>query len=158
MALWELARGVLRAPYGFMSVRGKGTDVSSDTIESEAFSVDRAREAKVRCWEVRGCAGVRGLTDPLIEECPHSRSDCYSPCPIDCVYAARCSRPWHKVSSSPDLLLDVTVDRTAAIKKACQICEHFLTYGPRVGEDGSTANVLPERATAGEGRTTVHFF
>ena len=120
---------------------------------------DQEREEKARCWEARGCAGVKGLTDPLIEECPHARQDCYSPCPIDCVYAARCARPWHKVATSVDLLLDVTVDRTAAIKKACQFCEHFLTYGPRVGEDGSTVNELPQRATSDDaGRSTVHFF
>lgn len=115
-------------------------------------------EARVRCWEKRGCYGITGLSDPMVEECPHARQDCYSPCPIDCVYAARCPRPWHKVATSVDLMLDVTVDRSAAIKKACQICEHFLTYGPRVGEDGSHANELPDRATTSNDRVTVHFF
>ena len=111
----------------------------------------------LHCWERRGCEGVIGLTDPMEQECPHSRDDCYSPCPIDCRYA-QCMRPTHEVASDVNLLLDPTVDRTAPIKEVCRYCAFFLTHGPRLGADGPM-HEAPQKATVGDkGRSTVHFF
>ncbi len=88
---------------------------------------------KIRCWEHRGCEGIVGLNDELSQECPHGRTDCYSPCTIECQFA-QCRNPWHKVATDFNLLLDTTVDRSAAIKEGCRACEFFLKYGPRIGE------------------------
>lgn len=85
------------------------------------------------CWETRGCYGITGLKGYLCEECPHGRIDCYSPCTIECQFA-QCDRPQHKVATDFNLLLDTTVDRSAAIKEGCRVCEFFLTHGPRMGE------------------------
>lgn len=107
------------------------------------------------CWERRGCEGVFGLYDDMQNECPHSRDDCYSPCPIDCSYA-QCMRKTHAVATDVNLLLDPTVDRTVPIKEVCRFCAFFLTHGPRLGE-GGPKNASPAKASSsGEGRSTIH--
>ncbi len=102
-------------------------------MDAHAFPVDENGKPKVRCWEHRGCEGLTGLKGKLSEECPHGRTDCYSPCTIECQFA-QCSNPWHKVATDFNLLLDTTVDRSAVMKEGCRSCAYFLTYGPRVGE------------------------
>lgn len=108
----------------------------SDAAQHEAnldASKDGRKVPKIRCWEHRGCEGIDGLVDELSKECPHGRTDVYSPCVLECQFA-QCDRPWHKVSSDFNKLLDTTVDRSAAMKEGCRVCEFFLTYGPRIGE------------------------
>lgn len=109
------------------------------------------------CWELRGCHGEKGLTGMQEDECPHSRDDCYSPCPVDCNFTV-CSRPCHKVTSDVNLILDPTIDFTAPIKEACRFCEFFLKHGPRLGPDGP-AHVVPQKASSdAAGLSTMHFF
>ena len=98
-----------------------------------------------RCWELRGCDGIMGLCAPMSEECPHSRSDCYNPCPSECHYTS-CSRPTHVVATDINLILDDTVDRFAAIKQSCYMCEFFLKHAPRVGEIDRSQTLVPETA------------
>lgn len=114
----------------------------------------------VKCWELRGCHGIQGLTAPMSEECPHARIDCYSPCPAECKYSAACSRPWHKTTSDFNLILNPDVDRMAAIKKQCYVCEHFLTHGPSVSERVSdAAHSIPDTATRDSSNSvTLHVF
>lgn len=113
----------------------------------------------VRCWEYRGCHGLKGLTDLMEVECPHARDDCYSPCPVECKYTASCSRPWHETTGDINLVLDPSINRLAAIKKTCYVCKHFLTNGPRVGDDSVNTGVIPETATPdANDRVTLHLF
>ncbi len=115
-------------------------------------------EENIACWSHRGCEGVPGVGGTMEEECPHNRQDCYSPCPQECNYTV-CSRPWHHTTSDIDLILDTTVDRYAAVKRNCYMCEHFLKYGPRVGSQKSGENVIPETATSeGSDDVTIHLF
>ncbi len=129
-------------------------ELNNATCADEGF-----RNGKpVRCWEHRGCEGLPGLTGNMTDECPHARTDCYSPCPADCNFTA-CQRAWHKVATSVDLVLDPTVDRSSTIKVVCRFCEHFLRFAPRVGEDGSLANVAPDQVTSEEdNRFKIHLF
>jgi hypothetical protein len=76
------------------------------------------------CWEIRGCEGPENC----YEHCPHYELG--GRCPVDCAFA-ECTRPTHKVASGLDLL-DPTIDRTAAIKECCCICQFFLDNGPRL--------------------------
>lgn len=109
------------------------------------------------CWAYRGCSGLMGLVNPMQEECPHSRTDCYSPCPAECSYTV-CSRPWHRATSDVSLIFDDTVDRRAAVKKACYMCEYFLKHGPRVG-DLEDSPVVPETVTRDSTKAmTIHLF
>jgi hypothetical protein len=112
-----------------------------ETGETEG---QKRKTPKIRCWEHRGCEGIDGLIDPLSKECPHGRTDCYSPCKLECQFA-QCHNPWHKVATDFNLLLDTTVDRSAAIKEGCRVCEFFLKYGPRLGEQEHRDD--PETAT-----------
>ncbi len=149
-----------------------GVDVASFDALVESLNVEgyedaalaevRAAAAEgekrpVACWTLRGCAGLKGLTAPMEDECPHSRADCYSPCPAECQYTA-CARPWHRTATDFDLILDPTVDRMAATKKSCYTCEYFLKNGPRVGE-GASAGPVPETATKDSSSSvTIHLF
>lgn len=129
---------------------------SDEKIPDEVGESNGERFA--RCWEHRGCVGKMGLTDFMSEECPHSRQDCYSPCPAECKYTV-CSRPWHKTATGFDLILDPTVDRMAAIKQVCYTCEHFLKHGPRVGEGASDGRFKPDAATKdSDSSVTIHLF
>lgn len=89
----------------------------------------RGEDGVVRCWEVRGCAGIYGFGAYMEDECPHNVPDRYSPCPGTCAYT-RCQRPWHREATSLDDLLDPRVDRMAAIKEECRHCLHFIRKGP----------------------------
>lgn len=140
--------------------------VESLNVEGyEDAAVAEAREAArngvktpVACWKHRGCEGLMGLTSPMEEECPHSRSDCYAPCPQDCQYTA-CTRPWHRTASDFDLILDPSVDRMAAVKRRCYSCEYFLKNGPRIGEGGTEGRIVPESATKeSDSSVTIHLF
>ena len=112
-------------------------------------------ETSKACWTIRGCEGIEGLYGMMKDECPHGRTDCYSPCKIDCHFA-QCTRPTHKVAKSFDLLLDPTVDRNAAIKEGCRVCEFFLTHGPRIGETESSD--APESAIATDIGVSINLF
>ena len=115
-------------------------------------------QTPVACWSLRGCSGLMGLEQALELECPHSRSDCYNPCPTECGYTA-CVRPWHKMTSNIDLIFDETVDRRAAIKKSCYTCEYFLKHGPRVQEGTLSGSSVPDTATAdSDSKVTIHLF
>lgn len=127
-----------------------------ERLAHPALPEQTERKARTRCWEHRGCEGIDGLNDPLLQECPHGRTDCYSPCVMECQFA-QCSNPWHRVATDFSILLDVTVDRSAAIKKCCQVCEYFLTQGPRIGE--VEHRELPRSATPNsDSNVTVHVF
>lgn len=88
-------------------------------------------DGTVRCWEVRGCAGVYGWGGYMEDECPHNVPDRYSPCPATCAFT-RCQRPWHREAVSFEDLLDPDVDRMKANKEQCRQCLHFIKHGPRV--------------------------
>jgi len=77
------------------------------------------------CWEERGC------DEEMASRCPHAISSMDGLCIAGCRYAA-CDKPHHKTATSFDLLLDSTVDRSAAIKEVCVFCEFFLNNAPRV--------------------------
>lgn len=125
-----------------------------DSLNVESQEVPAGRE---KCWSLRGCDGLMGLTKPMQEECPHNRSDCYRPCPEDCTYTA-CARPWHRVTTDVSLLFDTRIDRGAAVKKACYSCEFFLTHGPKVGE-ATVERVVPEASTSDSSNdVTIHLF
>lgn len=112
----------------------------------------------VQCWTLRGCSGLMGLEVALELECPHSRADCYNPCPAECSYTA-CSRPWHRMTSDINLIFDETVDRQAAIKKTCYTCAYFLKHGPRIHERVSDGVSAPDTATKdSDSRVTIHLF
>ncbi len=112
----------------------------------------------VPCWTLRGCSGLMGLEEALELECPHSRADCYNPCPTECSYTA-CSRPWHRMTSDVNLIFDETVDRKAAIKKACYTCAYFLKNGPRIHEGVSKESYVPDTATKdSDSKVTIHLF
>lgn len=135
---------------------------SLDVEGYEDQALAAAREARdgapVACWAYRGCSGLMGLTEPMEEECPHSRHDCYSPCPAECGYTA-CSRPWHRSTTDINLIFDETVDRMAALKKNCYTCSYFLTHGPRIGEGEGFEAPIPDTATKdSESAVTIHLF
>ena len=110
------------------------------------------------CWSLRGCHGLLGLTEAMEFECPHARTDCYSPCPAECKYTA-CSNPWHKTATDFNLILDDTVDRLSALKKNCYTCEYFLKYGPRISDIRDDAPIVPDAATADSpDSVTIHLF
>lgn len=145
-----------------------GADVSSMEALVESLKVEgyedaalmqaRLNHEPVACWAHRGCEGLMGLTRPMEQECPHSRDDCYAPCPAECGFTT-CTRPWHASTSDVGLILDPTVDRKAAIKKNCYTCSYFLTHGPRVGERASDESAIPETATSDSAENvTIHLF
>lgn len=79
-----------------------------------------------KCWEQRGC------DEEMQAECPHS-AQIGDRCPTKCAFAA-CQRPTYDLVTDPELLWDVSVDRSHAIKEPCLFCRHYLTRGPRVPE------------------------
>lgn len=92
----------------------------------------RGANGVARCWELRGCAGLFGLYEPMERECPHATDPHYAVCPTTCTFS-QCERPWHRLAQGLDLL-DPTVDRFQAVKEQCRTCAHFIAHGPRVGE------------------------
>lgn len=91
----------------------------------------RGADGVIRCWTVRGCAGLWGPTGNYMElDCPHNLPDRYSPCPGTCAFT-HCQRPWHEEATTLDDLLDPNVDRLQAIKEECRHCLHFIRRGPR---------------------------
>lgn len=78
-----------------------------------------------RCWELRGC------DDRMQADCPHP-TQLKDRCPSKCAFAV-CDRPHYEVTSDPDLIFSVEVDRGAAIKDTCLSCAFFLRHGPRLG-------------------------
>lgn len=125
-------------------------------------AVEDARNSEnkvpVACWAYRGCSGLMGLEAPLEMECPHSRQDCYNPCPVECSYTA-CSRPWHKVTADFDLIFDESVDRQVALKKSCYTCAYFLKNAPRVSDRVDADVLVPDTATRdSDSRVTIHLF
>lgn len=78
-----------------------------------------------KCWEERGC------DDEMQAECPHS-VEFMDRCPSKCAFAA-CGRSSHKLTTDPELIFSVEVDRESAIKENCFFCEFFLKNGPRLG-------------------------
>lgn len=111
------------------------------------------------CWSFRGCHGLRGLVEDMESECPHARRDCYNPCPSECFYTA-CTNKWHRTTSDFNLLLDDSVDRSAAIKRNCYTCEYFLVHGPRLGQDESIDwPLVPGSASSDSSHdVTIHLF
>jgi hypothetical protein len=63
--------------------------------------------------------------------CPHATSSVDGVCPAECCYTA-CQRPQRQLTASIDLLLDCTVNRSAAIKENCLNCAFFLKNAPRI--------------------------
>ena len=75
------------------------------------------------CWSERGCdADMR-------ESCPHAM-DPDEQCPLSCHYA-KCDRQTHRATGDPMLVLDPTIDFSAAAKEICTRCVFFLSSGPR---------------------------
>ena len=110
------------------------------------------------CWSFRGCHGLKGLVEDMEVECPHARTDCYNPCPSECYYTY-CTNKWHRATSDFNLLLDDTVDRSAAIKRNCYTCEYFLLHGPRVSDGCRDLPVVPDSASSQSSHdVTIHLF
>lgn len=78
-----------------------------------------------KCWEERGC------DDEMQADCPHP-VDFKDNCPTKCAFAV-CDRPSYQLTTDPELVFSVEVDRSAAIKDGCFYCEFFLKNGPRKG-------------------------
>ncbi len=76
------------------------------------------------CWEQRGC------DDEMQATCPHPTT-LKDRCPSKCAFA-RCDRPSREVTSDPELIFSVDIDRSAAIKEDCLHCAFFLRSGPRI--------------------------
>lgn len=76
------------------------------------------------CWSNRGC------DDEMRERCPHAINPAEQ-CPLSCLFS-KCSRETHCRTSDPWVLLDPTVERSAAAKEVCTTCEFFLKNGPRI--------------------------
>ncbi len=76
------------------------------------------------CWSSRGC------DDEMRGRCPHAINPAEQ-CPLTCLFA-KCDRDTHDVACDVWLLLDPTVDRSAAAKEVCTTCMFFLTNGPRL--------------------------
>lgn len=76
-----------------------------------------------KCWEQRGC------DEEMQSECPHSTT-LGDRCPTKCAFAA-CDRPTYELTTDPELIFSVEVDREATIKDNCMHCAFFLTHGPR---------------------------
>ena len=77
------------------------------------------------CWEERGC------DDEMAATCPHAFASEDGVCPAECNFTF-CTRDQHHRATTIDLLLDPTVDRSAAVKENCRFCEFFLKNGPRL--------------------------
>lgn len=78
----------------------------------------------VKCWEQRGC------DEEMQAECLHSTTF-KDRCPSKCAFAA-CARPSYELTTDPDLVFSVEVDRNAVIKDNCMYCAFFLKNGPRL--------------------------
>ncbi|MDR0350387.1 MAG: hypothetical protein LBH64_02405 [Coriobacteriales bacterium] len=76
------------------------------------------------CWQERGCDAE------MASRCPHATSSADGLCVAECAYTA-CQRGQRKVTANFMLLLDPSVDRTAAIKENCLNCVFFLQNAPR---------------------------
>lgn len=76
-----------------------------------------------KCWEERGC------DEEMQADCPHS-AEFHDNCPTKCAFA-RCERTNHTLTTDPELIFSMEVDRSTAIKDTCQYCEFFLKNGPR---------------------------
>lgn len=76
-----------------------------------------------KCWEQRGC------DDEMQAECPHPTT-LGDRCPTKCAFAS-CDRPTYELTTDPELIFSIEVDREAAIKDNCMYCAFFLTHGPR---------------------------
>jgi hypothetical protein len=78
-----------------------------------------------RCWQQRGC------DEEMWARCPHATSSVDGVCVAECCYT-NCQRPQREVTSDFMLLLDPTLDRTAAIKENCLNCTYFIQNAPRI--------------------------
>lgn len=77
-----------------------------------------------KCWELRPC------DEEMQETCPHP-TVIHDRCPNKCAFAV-CDRETFELTTDPDLMFSVEVDRGAAIKDVCLHCTFFLTNGPRL--------------------------
>lgn len=75
-----------------------------------------------KCWELRGC------DEEMQADCPHSAT-IGDRCPSKCAFAV-CDRPTHEVTTDPELIFRVDVDRDGVIKENCLYCAFFLRNGP----------------------------
>jgi len=81
----------------------------------------------MHCWQQRGC------DEELASRCPHAISSTDGLCVTGCYYT-NCGRKQYRIATDLDILLDPTVDRSAAIKEPCTYCEFFLLNGPRLAQ------------------------
>lgn len=77
-----------------------------------------------KCWEERGC------DEEMQAECPHP-SVLRDRCPAKCAFAG-CARDSYELTTDPELVFSVEVDRSAAIKENCLYCAFYLKHGPRL--------------------------
>ena len=89
------------------------------------------------CWTIRGCEG----SENNYGHCPHAMLN--GRCPVDCAFT-ECDRPTHKVASGL-MLLDPDIDRSAAIKECCCICEFFITHGPKIKQADTATEDIPAK-------------
>jgi len=78
----------------------------------------------MNCWEQRGC------DEEMSSLCPHAVASHDKLCPAECCYT-NCLHPQRRLTSDLDLLLDIRVDRRAAVKANCLNCEFFLRNAPK---------------------------
>jgi len=67
----------------------------------------------------------------MASRCPFAISSASGTCAASCYYA-NCDLKQRRFASDINILLDSTVDRSAAIKEPCTYCEFFLLNGPRL--------------------------
>jgi len=85
----------------------------------------KGREQAMYCWQKRGC------DEEMASRCPFATSSADNVCSASCYYA-NCVLQQRSFPSNLDILLDPTVDRSAAVKEPCTSCEFFLLNGPRL--------------------------
>ena len=82
----------------------------------------------MHCWEQRAC------DDEMSSVCPFAVASFDKVCPAKC-YFTNCKLPQRTLTSSFELILDLSVDRSVAIKENCLNCEYFLKNAPRMEEN-----------------------
>lgn len=77
-----------------------------------------------KCWERRGC------DEEMQATCPHP-NEIGDPCPTKCAFAT-CNRETYELTTDPELIFCLDVDRSVVVKDGCKFCAFFLKNGPRV--------------------------
>ncbi len=99
----------------------------------------------VRCWEVRGCAGLYGFSGFMQDQCPHNEKDRDNHALLPALLRAASARGTKMRSRWCAAPTNATVDRMATIKEQCRHCLHFIKNGPRASAPRSVPAPVPAR-------------